>query len=173
LKNQAIRSHLIKNIHQEKFEEGKHQILTEQSFHDLYFIIFNLFSLTNPDDRDDLCLLTKSCFYYKYLIKGKQYQFIYQSLVKKGNTFPIWGDYDFWLKWFENDLLKPSRMSSDDHYFSLLLTIASTMGSLNIDLKTILFFIVDKIGQSYIKDSSLLKDMTLVIVKQNNNKNYQ
>jgi hypothetical protein len=67
LKSQATRSHIASNIYQDKFDEGKHQILTEKSFDDLYFIIFNTFVQcnNNPAHFDDIRLLTKSSFHYK------------------------------------------------------------------------------------------------------------
>jgi hypothetical protein len=67
LKSQATRSHLAKNIYQEKFDEGKSQVLTERSFEDLHYLIFNAFLScnNNPLYYDDIRLLTKSCFHYK------------------------------------------------------------------------------------------------------------
>jgi hypothetical protein len=61
----------------------------------------------------------------------------------------------------------------EDHYFSLLLSISNTMRDLNIDLATIVYFVIDKIGHTYIKDCYLLNDLRTAIVKQNKNKNNQ
>jgi hypothetical protein len=67
LKSQATRSYLAQNVYQEKFDEGKHQVLSDKSFDDLHHIIFNAFLLcnNNPAHYDDMRLLTKSCFHYK------------------------------------------------------------------------------------------------------------
>jgi hypothetical protein len=175
LKSQACRSHLARNIYQEKFDEGKHQILTDKSFDDLHHIIFNTFLLCNSNQAhyEDIRLLTKACFHYKHQPKGhKNYQFLYQELIKKG-TFSVWSDYEFWLMWFEDDLeSRPNTLPKvEDHYFSLLLHISNIMRDLNIDLVTILYFIIDKIGHAYIKDCYLLNDLRTAIVKQSNHKN--
>jgi hypothetical protein len=94
-------------------------------------------------------------------------------LLKKGGTFSVWNDYGFWLNWFADDLKsQPNSMTNvEDHYFSLLLHMSSIMKDLNIDLVTILYFIIDKIGHAYVKDCYLLNDLRTTIVKQNKNKN--
>jgi hypothetical protein len=67
LKCQQIRSYLASLVYQEKFDEGKHQILTEKSFDDLHYMIFHAFLLcnSNPTHYEDIRLLTKSSFHYK------------------------------------------------------------------------------------------------------------
>jgi hypothetical protein len=67
LTSQVTRSYLAKLIYQDKFDEGKHQILTDKSFEDLNCMIFHAFLLcnNNPSHYDDIMLLTKASFHYK------------------------------------------------------------------------------------------------------------
>ena len=93
---------------------------------------------------------------------------MYQELIKKGG-FSIWSDYEFWLRWFENDIkdLSEKVNNQEDFYFSKLLDISNKMQKLNIELKT-LIFCIEKIANQYIKSNDLLIELKVIIIKQYN-----
>ncbi len=96
---------------------------------------------------------------------------MYQELIKKGG-FSIWSDYEFWFKWFENDIKDITEIVSnqEDFYFSKLLNISSKMQKLNIEIKT-LIFCIEKIANQYIKSNDLLIELKVIIIKQYNTRN--
>lgn len=104
---------------------------------------------------------------------SKTSYFLYQELIKKGG-FSVWSDYEFWLKWFENDINTNNENINniEDFYFCQLLGISSKMQKLGIDIKTIIFC-VEKIATQYIKSSDLLFELRLIIVKQFNNNKFE
>ncbi len=96
---------------------------------------------------------------------------IYQELIKKGG-FSVWMDFEFWLKWFESDIVQiPDNIKNlEDFYFSKLIAISIRMQKLNLDLKNIIYC-VEKIATLWIKDNTdLLIELRLIIVKQFNNR---
>ena len=70
LKSRTIRSYFSKCLYQEKFASNKTQVLNDKGFEDLLYMIFHalLMSNNNPNQYDDIRLMTfSSFFYYKYL----------------------------------------------------------------------------------------------------------
>jgi hypothetical protein len=68
-KSQVVRSYFADSVYQDKFDEGKHHVLSEKGFEDLNYLFFHSFLLcnNNPAHFDDIRLLTKSSFHYKYM----------------------------------------------------------------------------------------------------------
>jgi hypothetical protein len=88
-------------------------------------------------------------------------------LTKKG-AFSVWGDYEFWMKWFNAETKNvPEYYSNlEDFYFSILTQIANQMQNLSIDFKTIVYCVVEKLGSYYIRDNiGLLTELKITIIK--------
>ena len=113
------------------------------------------------------------------MLKKENY-FIYQEVQKKHGSFNVWMNHDFWMRWFELEIEEKTKSKThiphnkEELYFTILLELSSTMSNLNIDIKTIIICILEKIGNSVIKiDLSLLKDLELTIVKQHQHKEHR
>jgi hypothetical protein len=100
---------------------------------------------------------------------------MYQEVIKKGG-FSVWSDYEFWKKWFEFEIKSIPEYYNDieDFYFSVFLQIANKMQSLCVELKTIIYCIVEKIALHYIRNNvGLINELKISIVKDfNNNAEY-
>jgi len=152
----------------------KNQILTENSFNNLYKLI--LTSLIQSEDDinqyNDIRLITKSCFSY-YKIEKKEEYYIHQEVAKKLNNYMIWLNEEFWMFWFENEINENQNSISkeDDFYFNILISLANNMSSLNISLNQIIKIITKDLASKIFKDNELVKEMVVSITKQYQNQN--
>jgi hypothetical protein len=66
LSSKNVRKHFAKLLFQEKFSENKLQVLSEQSFEDLFHLIFTslLLAENNSENYPDVKSITKSTFFY-------------------------------------------------------------------------------------------------------------
>jgi hypothetical protein len=109
--------------------------------------------------------------------KNKDYLFIYMELTKKqGTSFNIWNSHEFWLHWFEIEIKEKENkmcLKLEDFYFTILIEIASIMEDLKIDLKNIVFYIVEKIAMRYSEiadNGALIKELEEFIIRQHKTK---
>jgi len=174
LNTRVGRSHFANVLFQAKFKNMKNQILTESSFNNLYKLI--LISLIQADDDfsqyNDIRLITKSCFFY-YKIEKKEEYVIFQELAKKLNNYKVWLNEDFWKFWFDREINenKNEFEKEDDFYFNILISLASNMNSLNLPLNLILKIITKDLAMSVLNEKELVKELSLSITKQFENKN--
>jgi len=168
------RSHFANILFQSKFKNMKNQILTENSFNNLYKLI--LIALIQSDDEinqyNDIRLITKSCFSY-FKIEKKEEYYIYQEIAKKLINHKIWLNEEFWMFWFEketNEILN-NFSKEDDFYFNILVSLANHMSSLNISLNHILKIITTDMASKIFQDKELVKELVLSITKQFKNLN--
>lgn len=170
------RSHFAHILFQDKFQEMKNQILTDNSFNNLFKLI--LISLIQSEDDlsqyDDIRLITKSTFFYFKTVKKHEY-YIYQEIVKKQSNFKIWLNQDFWNRWFDLDLeeIENNFTKEDDFYFNILIGIANHMTRLAIPLNYIIKIIVNNIATNILNEKELVNELSASIKKQfSNRKNY-
>lgn len=81
---------------------------------------------------------------------------------------------EFWKHWFEAELAnkKNLTMNMEDFYFTILLEMSSMMKDLNIDIKIIIYCLVETIAADVIRiNGSLLRELELTLIKQNQHKN--
>lgn len=153
------RTYFSKLIFQQKFYEMKWQCLNDSGFNELYKMIYACLLYSKDDEEfESVYYITKSLFfYYKYDKKNKNC-FLSQEIVRRSNTFDIWLTIEFWSKWFEMDVDKSENNMTniEDFYFSILLTMASYMKDLNLDLSIITCYIVDNLSIKYIQNVSNL-----------------
>jgi hypothetical protein len=163
-------------LYQSKFNELKIQILTENSFNDLFKLIY--LSLTQCEYEDDssqfndIRLIMKSCFFYYKSEKGKEI-FISMEIYKKQNNFKIWNNKKFWLNWFEIERMEEKNIfeKEDDLNFNILISLADRMNSLGISLVLIEDIIVNYLAKNILCDEELFKEFCKSISKQNMNRN--
>ena len=161
-------------LFQSKFSEFKIQILTENSFNDLFKLIYLSLSQSEDDASqfNDIRLITKSCFFY-YKKEKKKEVFIFMEISKKQNSFKIWLNKKFWLNWFELDRDEEKNVFSkeDDLNFNILISLADKMNSLGMSLALIEEIIVDYLAKNILTDEDLLKEFQKSISKQYRNRN--
>lgn len=157
-------------IYQEKFKKNDNHCLSEDSFNQLYKVMFTaiLMSQKNQTDYEYVRLITKSTFhYYKYDEKTKSIYYIFQEITRRKGTFEIWRCENFWLDWFENEIEEThnSFTEIEDFYFNNLLALSSKMNELKIDKDYIVICIIDNIAKKYIQDKILLEDLKVAVTK--------
>jgi hypothetical protein len=88
---------------------------------------------------------------------GKASWYLYQEFAKKTGSFAIWKNPLFWEKWFEIESkeVNNSYSNKEDYYFFLLISIATNMQQLNIELPFVISCVVEKVGKKYLKNVSL------------------
>ena len=161
-------------LYQSKFNELKIQILAENSFNDLFKLIY--LSLTQCEDDltqfNDIRLIMKSCFFYYKSEKGKEI-FISMEISKKQNNFKIWSNKNFWLNWFEVDRIEEKNIfeKEDDLNFNILISLGDKMNSLGMSLVLIEDIIVNYLAKNILSDEDLLKEFCKSISKQYKNRN--
>ncbi len=145
-------------IWQDKFKQNEKHLLNEQSFYDLYKMIFTflLHSGNNPAEYEDVKLITKATFnYYKYDKHSLNY-YIYQEFSKRQGSFSMWLEFDFWKFWVENDITNEyydaKKENIEEFYFKIILLCSTTMLDLNVDFKFIISNLLQKIAITYIKN---------------------
>ena len=108
------------------------------------------------------------------LSKKKDYIFLFTELTKKqGCNFNSWLNDEFWLRWFELELIeKENTFSSvDDFYFTSLIKIASIMEDLHIDFNKIMLCVVDNIAMRYINNNpTLIRELQEFLKRHNRSK---
>jgi hypothetical protein len=61
----------------------------------------------------------------------------------------------------------------EEFYFTILIELSSTMNNLNMDIKTIILCILEKIGNKFIiEDKSLLKELEVTLIKQHQHREH-
>lgn len=155
------RIYLSSLILQQKFKDNKWQCLNEEGFSLLYKMVYASLLYSKDDEEfDSVYNITKSLFfYYKYDKKGKNC-FLSEEIARRSNTFDLWLAFEFWEKWFERDisLLDNTYSCLNDFYFSVLLSIASYMKDLKLNVSIIKCFIAD-LAKKHIKHVSSIKSL--------------
>jgi hypothetical protein len=66
LNSKQARAYFAKTLFQNKFKDNKHQVLSENSFNDLFKMVFTALLLCDDTQMQyaDTILITKCCFYY-------------------------------------------------------------------------------------------------------------
>ncbi len=106
---------------------------------------------------------------------NKEAFYIYQEIIKKQGAFSIWMNDEFWIRWFNLDLMEKGKIfeesQKEEIYFMIILEISAIMNNLNIDIKTIVYCLIEKIALKFIvNDKTLLKEIETTILKQHQNK---
>jgi hypothetical protein len=117
-------------------------------------------------------------FIYRVL-KNRETYYLFQELCKK-KPFEIWTNEEFWMSWFLNEIYEREKEkqnefyiknNKEDLYFIILIEMGTIMNDLNIDLKTVMLCIIEKIAVRYIiKDTKLVKNLEGTLIKQSENK---
>jgi len=169
------RSHFANILYQSKFKSLKNQILTDNSYNNLYKLI--LISLIQSEDDlsqyNDIRLITKSCFSY-FKIEKKQEIYIYQEIAKKLNNYKVWLNDEFWMFCFDKEIneIQNDFSKEDDFYFNILIAMATNMSQLNISLNYIIKIIAKDLASNIFSEKELVKELSLSITKQYQNNKF-
>lgn len=112
-------------------------------------------------------------FLYIRILDNKQRHYVYQEIAKKQGFFSCWQNEDFWAFWFNSEIKDKVNTFSDweEFYFTILIEISTKMKDLNISYKIIHYCIIEKIAEKFLgKRSDLIKELEIIITKQQKNK---
>jgi hypothetical protein len=146
-------------LYQEKFKRNERHFLNEESFNDLYQMIFTalLHCQSFATQYEEVRLITKSSFFYYKQDKHMHNYFIFQEIAKKQGAFSTWMDEDFWRFYVDMEIVEFENKfdNVDDFYFAVILSVASSMNDLKIEKKFIVPCLIDKIAKNYFIENVL------------------
>jgi len=167
------KNYFSRTLFQEKFNENKLHMLTDVGFQDLFFLVSTYLRLSCEDEEsfESLRLIIKSSLCFCKQLKNNEYFFLLNLLmdkqVLKQNILQM---ESFWVEWFYSEINSKIEISKqEDHYFSLLVEISSTMTALKLEFQFIKKCLIELIAMKVIKDNLLIKDLEVALEKQYKN----